>query len=126
MIFNVSVLTNNELKNYTASGETNEEIANKVLKTFKNVEYINIKRKTNWKEWIIIKFKALLRKVVFNTNTDNIIRNKDKNKYCTWFKCNCRSNELLELRKLDAITNNDSTYDCDLVCNKCEYLKIIN
>lgn len=47
MIFNVSVLTNNELKNYTASGETNEEIANKVLKTFKNVEYINIKRKTN-------------------------------------------------------------------------------
>ena len=47
MIFDVSVLANNELKNCTASGETNEEIANKVLKTFKNVEYINIKRKTN-------------------------------------------------------------------------------
>lgn len=75
---------------------------------------------------MIIKFKALLRKVVFNTNVDNITRNKDSNKYCTWFKCNCKSNELLDLRKLDAITNNDSTYYCDLVCNKCEYLKIIN
>lgn len=75
---------------------------------------------------MIIKFKALLRKVVFNTNVDNITRNKDSNKYCTWFKCNCNSNELLQQRKLDAITHNDSTYDCDLVCNKCEYLKIIN
>ena len=47
MIFDVSVLANNELKNCTASGETNEEIVNKVLKIFKNVEYINIKRKIN-------------------------------------------------------------------------------
>lgn len=45
MIFEVSVLTNNELKNYTASGETNEEIVNKVLKIFKNVQYINIKKR---------------------------------------------------------------------------------
>lgn len=45
MIFDVSVLADNELKNCTASGETNEEIVNKVLKVFKNVQYINIKKK---------------------------------------------------------------------------------
>lgn len=45
MIFDVSVLNNNGLKNYTTSGETNEEIANKVLKTFKGIQYINIKKR---------------------------------------------------------------------------------
>lgn len=45
MIFDVSVLANNELKNCTASGETNEKIANKILKTFKDVQYINIKKR---------------------------------------------------------------------------------
>lgn len=75
---------------------------------------------------MIIKFKALLRKVVFNINTDNIIKNKDKNKYCDWFKCKCKSSELLKQRKLDAFTHKDSTYDCDLVCNKCQYLNMIN
>ena len=45
MIFDVLVLNNNGLKNYTASGVTNEEIANKVLKTFKDIQYINIKKK---------------------------------------------------------------------------------
>ena len=45
MIFDVSVLANNELKNYTASGETNEEITDRVLKTFKDVQYINIKKR---------------------------------------------------------------------------------
>lgn len=45
MIFDVSVLADNELKNYTASGETNEEIINKILKVFKNVQYINIKKR---------------------------------------------------------------------------------
>lgn len=45
MIFDVSVLNNNGLKSYTASGESNEEIANKILKTFKDVQYINIKKR---------------------------------------------------------------------------------
>lgn len=45
MIFDVSVLNNNGLKNYTASGETNEEIANQALKAFKDIQYINIKKK---------------------------------------------------------------------------------
>lgn len=45
MIFDVSVLNNNGLKNYTTSGETNKEIANKALKTFKDIQYINIKKK---------------------------------------------------------------------------------
>lgn len=45
MIFDVSVLNNNGLKNYTSSGETNEEIANRILKTFKDVEHINIKKR---------------------------------------------------------------------------------
>ena len=44
MIFEVSVLNSNGLKNYTTSGETNEEIANKVLKTFKDIQYISIKK----------------------------------------------------------------------------------
>lgn len=45
MVFDVSVLSNNGLKNYTASGETNEEIAEQTLKTFKDVEHINIKKR---------------------------------------------------------------------------------
>lgn len=45
MIFDVSVLNNNGLKNYTTSGETNEEIANQALKAFKDIQYINIKKK---------------------------------------------------------------------------------
>lgn len=45
MIFDVSVLNNNGLKNYTSSGENNKEVANKILKTFKDVEYMNIKKR---------------------------------------------------------------------------------